>query len=303
MNRGGGCAYNYHCAYSNCLSWKSPTQPLPAIREPKVVFEQLFGAGDNATDRAARMRTNRSLLDWVAAELGDLKRSLSPVDRQLLDQYTTNIRELERRIELVQAQNTSGEERQMPEAPSGVPDRWEEHMQLMFDLQLLALQADLTRAITFKIGYDLSNKTFPDSGTNKSFHGASHHGNVPGAVMEFNLINTYRTAQLAYFLEGMKNTMDGDASLLDKSVVVFGSAMGDPNLHNHRRCPLVLFGRANGFLEGDMHLRAPVGTPMANVFVSLMQGIGHDDMSDFGDSTGEFPLTSPTGRAPLEVGS
>lgn len=164
-------------------------------------------------------------------------------------------------------------------------------MRLMFDLQLLALQSDLTRVITFKIGYDLSNKTFPESGTSKSFHGSSHHGNVPAAIMEFNLINTHRLAQVGYLLDKLKNTMEGDSSLLDKSVIVWGSAMGDPNLHNHRRCPLLLMGHGNGALEGNLHLRAPEGTPMANVFVSLMQRIGHEDFDRFGDSTGEFSLS------------
>ena len=297
MDRGGGCAYNYHCAYTTTLAWASPTQPLPAIREPRRVFEQLFGAGDSPDDRAVRLRSSQSLLDWVLVELNDLKRELGALDRQALDQYATHIRELERRIELVEAQNSSGEERQMPEAPSGIPDRWEDHMRLMFDLQVLALQADLTRVITFKTGFDLQNSTFPDSGTSKSFHASSHHGNVPAAIMEFNVINTYRLGQMAYFLEKMKNTVEGEASLLDKTAIIWGSPMGDPNLHNHRRCPLLLMGHANGALEGNLHLRAPKGTPMANVFVSLMQRLGHDDMRAFGDSTGEFPLSFPAGRS------
>ena len=297
MDRGGGCAYNYHCAYTTTLAWASPTQPLPAIREPRRVFEQLFGAGDSAADRAVRLRNNQSLLDWVLVELNDLKRELGALDRQALDQYATHIRELERRIDLVEAQNSSGEERRMPEAPSGIPDRWEDHMQLMFDLQVLALQADLTRVITFKTGFDLQNDTFPDSGTSKSFHASSHHGNVSAAIMEFNVINTHRLGQMAYFLEKMKNTMEGEASLLDKTAIIWGSPMGDPNLHNHRRCPLLLMGHANGALEGNLHLRAPKGTPMANVFVSLMQRLGHDDMHAFGDSTGEFPLSFPVGRS------
>ncbi len=302
MDRGGGCNYNYHCAYTNSAAWASPNQPLPAIREPRVVFEQLFGAGDSVADRANRLRTNRSVLDWISTQLASLKSELWEVDRIALDQYTTHIRELERRIELVEAQNNSGEERQMPEAPSGIPDRWEEHMALMFDLQLLALQADLTRVITFKIGYDLSNKTFPESGSNKAFHGASHHGNVPAAIMEFNRINTHRLGQMTYLLEKLKNTVEGSASLLDKTAIVWGSAMGDPNLHNHRRCPLLLMGHANGALEGNLHLRAPEGTPMANVFVSLMQRIGHDDFRRFGDSTGEFSLSFPTGPVAVSQG-
>ena len=292
IDRGGGCAYNYHCAYTTSLAWAAPNQPLPAIREPRTVFERLFGAGDTPEDRAARRRTDRSVIDWIATEVARLRMSLGVVDRVAMDEYLEHIREIERRIQLVEARNTSGEERVMPEAPSGVPDSWEEHMRLMFDLQVLALQTDLTRVITFKTGFDQSNRSFPTSGTTKSHHGASHHGNVPGDIMDFNLINTHRTSQLGYFLERMKNTMDGDASLLDKTAIVWGSPMGDPNLHNHRRCPLVLMGHANGALEGNLHLRAPQGTPMANVFVSLMQAIGHD-MPAFGDSTGEFPLGFP----------
>jgi len=290
IDRGGGCAYNYHCAYTTSLAWASPERPLPAIREPRVVFERLFGAGDTPEDRAARRQTNRSMIDWIATELSRLKRTLSAADRAALDEYTEHIREIERRIELVEARNTKGEEREMPEAPSGVPDSFEEHMQLMFDLQVVALRSDLTRVITFKTGFDQSNRTFPESGTTKSIHGASHHGNVPADILDFNKINTYRISQLDYFLKRMRDTVDGDASLLDKTAIVWGSAMADGNLHNHRRAPLLLLGRANGALEGGQHLRAPEGTPMANVFVSLMQKIGHDEMTTFGDSTGAFPL-------------
>jgi hypothetical protein len=292
QNFGGGCGYNYHCAYKTSVSWKSPNEPLPGIREPRAVFEQLFGAGDSPAQRSARLRTKQSVLDWIVTELADLKRDLGAVDRQALDQYTTHIRELERRIQLVEAQNRSGEERQMPEAPSGVPDSWTQHVELMFDLQVLALQADLTRVSSFKYGAQ-SNGTFPESGVTKAWHSASHHGNVPTAILEFNTINTYRVGRMTYFLEKMKSTMEGDASLLDKSVIMWGSAMGDPNLHNHRRCPLLLLGKGNGVLTGNLHLRAPDGTPMANAFVSLMQSLGHDDFVRFGDSTGDFPLTFP----------
>jgi hypothetical protein len=303
VDPGGGCEYNYHCAYRSLLAWASPTEPLPAIAEPRAVFEQLFGAGDSAADRAARLQTKQSVLDWLVTELARVNRKLGAVDRQALDQYTTNIRELERRIGLVEAQNNSGEERAMPEAPSGIPDSWVEHVELMFDLQVLALQADVTRVISFITGIDQANRTHPESGVNKSWHGASHHGNVPTSIMDFHAINTYRLSQMAYFLEKMKNTMDGDASLLDKTAIVWGSPMGDPNLHNHRRCPLILMGKANGALEGNMHLRAPQETPMANVFVSLMQALGHDDMQHFGDSTGEFPLSFPRGTAVSQVGA
>ena len=168
IDRGGGCAYNYHCAYATTLAWASKNQPLPAIREPRVVFERLFGAGDTPEDRAARRRTDRSMIDWIATEVARLKRTLGHADRVAMDEYLGHIRELERRIQLVEARNQSGDAPEMPESPSGVPDSFEEHMQLMFDLQVLALQADLTRVITFKTGFDLSNRTFPESGTTAS---------------------------------------------------------------------------------------------------------------------------------------
>jgi hypothetical protein len=296
IDRGGGCAYNYHCAYTTTLAWASPNQPLPPIREPRAVFERLFGSGDTPEDRAARRRTDRSMIDWIATEVARLRRELGAVDRAALDEYVTHIREIERRIELVEARNASGEEREMPEAPSGVPDNWEEHIRLMFDLQVLALQSDLTRVITFKTGFDQSNRAFPVSGSTRSIHGASHHGDVPEDILEFNKINTYRTSQLSYFLTKLRDTMDGEASLLDKTAIVWGSPMADPNLHDHRRCPLMILGKANGALEGGIHHRAPLGTPMANVFVSLMQGLGHD-IDSFGDSTGAFDLSLPGGVA------
>lgn len=291
IDRGGGCAYNYHCAYTTSLAWASPSQPLPAIREPRAVFERLFGAGDSEQDRIERRRTDKSMLDWMVAEVDRLSRSLGPADRVALDEYLQHIREVERRIQLMEARSVSGENREMPAAPSGIPGTWEEHMQLMFDLQVLALQSDMTRAITFKTGFDQSNRTFPQSGTNKSIHGASHHGNVPDDIMDFHKINTYRMSAIAYFLEKMKNTIDGDSSLLDKTAIVWGSPMGDPNLHNHKRCPLLLMGHANGALEGNMHIAAAEGTPMANAFVTLMNGIGHE-LDSFGDSNAALSLTT-----------
>lgn len=292
IDRGGGCAYNYHCAYTTSLAWATPNQPLPAIREPRAVFERLFGAGDSEQDRMERRQTDKSMLDWMLTEVDRLSKSLGAADQVALDEYLQHIREVERRIQLMEARSAGGgNDREMPEAPSGIPGSWDEHMQLMFDLQVLALQSDMTRAITFKTGFDQSNRTFPDSGTNKSIHGASHHGNVPDDIMDFHKINTYRTGALAYFLDKLKNTVDGDASLLDKTAIVYGSPMGDPNLHNHIRCPLLLMGHANGALEGNMHVAAAVGTPMANAFVSLMNGMGHE-LDSFGDSNGALALKS-----------
>jgi Protein of unknown function (DUF1552) len=173
-----------------------------------------------------------------------------------------------------------------------VPDSFSEHMHLLFDLQVLALQSDMTRVISFKTGRDAQNRVFPESGSSQPFHPASHHGNREDRVMEFNKITKYRVGQLAYFLEKMKQASDGDGSLLDKTLIVWGSPMADPNIHNHRRCPLMLLGHANGMLKGNMHVKAADGTPMANVMLTLMHQLGLDDVTTFGDSTGEFPLTT-----------
>lgn len=292
--KAGGCQYGYHCYYESVVSWESPTQPLPAIREPRAAFERLFGSGDSPADRAERRQTRRSLLDWLAEDVARLRLNLGAVDRVALDQHLSQIRELERRIEVVEERNASGEERELPEAPLGVPDSWREHMEIMFDLQVAAFQGDVTRVISFKTGADLSNRIFPESGVNKSFHATSHHGNKPETILEYQAINTYRLGAVPYLLEKLKNTTEAGVPLLDRTAIVWGSAMGDPNLHAHRRCPLVLIGKANGALEGNMHVKAPDGTPMANVFVSLLRGLGHD-VRHFGDSTGALPLGVPRG--------
>ena len=287
-DKGGGCDYNYSCSYTDSISWASPTEPLPMIRSPRTAFDMLFGAGGSAEERARRRRTHGSILDWVAEEVAGLRRELGAQDRLRVDRYLDSVREIERRIERVEARNASGEPRELPGAPPGVPDSFSEHMRLMFDLQVLALQTDTTRVIAFKTGRDASNRRFPESGSNRGFHPASHHGGRERAIMEFNRICQYRTGQMAHLLKRLEETMDGDASLLDRSMIVWGSPMGDANLHNHRRCPLVLMGGANGRLTGGVHLKAESGTPMANVFTSLLHRLGHDDLAGFGDATGEF---------------
>ncbi len=289
-DKGGGCDYNYSCAYTDSISWSSPTTPLPMIRSPRVAFDLLFGAGGTAGERALRRRTHRSILDWVASEVGDMRRQLGAMDRERLDRYLDSVREIERRIERVEARNTSGEPRELPEAPAGVPDSFSEHMKLMFDLQVLAFETDMTRVVSFKTGRDASNRTFPESGSERGFHPASHHGGREEGILEFNKICRYRTAQLAYFLQRLQETADGEANLLDRTMIVWGSPMGDANLHNHRRCPLVVLGGAGGKLEGGRHLKAPDGTPMANVFTALLHKLGHDDLRAFGDANGVFAL-------------
>jgi len=289
-SQAGGCAYGYSCAYTDNLSWASATEPLVMIRDPRVAFEQLFGSGATAEERAERRRTDQSILDLVADRVADLSRVLDSADRNRMDGYLENVREIERRIQQVEARNSSGEVRELPEAPTGVPDSFREHMEMMFDLQVLALESDTTRVFSFKIGRDSSARVYPESGTDKPFHPASHHGGSEEAILEFEMINRYHVSMLPYFLEKLKNIQEGESNLLEKSMILYGSPMGDPNVHNHRRVPFITLGHANGHLEGNMHLRAPEGTPLANVMLNLLHKLGLDDMKSFGDSTGDFVL-------------
>jgi len=297
VDQSGGCAYGYSCVYTDSISWASPTQPLPLIRDPRVAFEMLFGSGATPEERTRRRRTNASILDWITEEVGYLRRELGPNDHQRLERYLDNVRELERRIQGVEAQNSSGEERELPGAPAGVPDSFDEHMKLMFDLQALAFAADMTRVFSFKPGRDASGRVYPESGTDTPFHPASHHGGNEERILDFAKINKYHVGMLPYFLEKLKDIQEGDANVLDKTMIVFGSPMADGNVHNHRRCPLVVLGKGNGQLEGNLHLKAPDGTPMANAMLTLMHKLGIDDLDSFGDSTGELSLSAPGSAA------
>ena len=290
VDQAGGCAYGYSCVYTDTISWASPTQPLPMIRDPRAVFEQLFGAGGTPEQRAERLATDRSILDWVMGEMSGLRRDLSAADQHRLDLYTTNIRELEQRIRRIEAQNTGGEEREIPEAPVGVPDDFAEHVKLMFDLQVLAFMSDATRVFSLKLGRDASPRVFPESGSDSPYHAASHHGGREDRVRDFAKINTYHVSMIPYFLEKLQSVTEGDSTLLDKTMVMYGSAMADSNLHNHIRCPLFLVGGANGMLKGENHVKATPGTPMANVMLGLLQDMGVRDIESFGNSNGVFSI-------------
>ncbi|HUF68929.1 MAG TPA: DUF1552 domain-containing protein [Longimicrobiales bacterium] len=292
VDQAGGCAYGYACVYTDTISWASETEPLPMIRDPRVAFDQLFGAGGSPEQRSARRRTDRSILDWISGEVSTLNRNLGPTDRERLSHYLENIREIERRIQRIEMHNTSGEPRDMPEAPAGVPDSFEEHVKLMFDLQALAFMSDMTRVFSFKLGRDGSGRVYPDSGVNSAFHPASHHGGRENNVKDFAKINQYHVSMLPYFLDTLKNTMEGDSSLLDKTLIVYGSPMGDSNLHNHKRCPLFLAGKANGKLAGGLHIKAEDGTPMANTMLSVLHSLGVDDVASLGDSTAPMDLNT-----------
>src|SRR5688572_6101519 len=293
LDQAGGCTYNYSCAYTDSISWASPNEPLPMIRDPRVAFDMLFGSGSSTKDRAERRVTRRSILDWVQGEVATVRKDLGNTDRTRLDRYLTYVREIERRIEAIEARNSSGEERALPDAPAGVPDSFSEHMRLMFDLQVLAFQSDMTRIITFKIGRDAQNRVFPESGSLQPFHPSSHHGDREERIMEFNKICKYRVQQVTYLIDRLKEANEGDKTLLDKTMVVWGSPMADPNVHNHRRCPLFLVGHANGALKGNMHIKAADGTPMANAFLTMGHILGME-LQQFGDSTGELSLNQPS---------
>ena len=294
VDEGGGCQYGYSCAYVDSLSWATPHKPLPMIRDPRVVFDQLFGMfkkDGTPAEQRERLAENRSMLDWLLTSSNRLRSRLGATDRARLDEYLENVRELERRIQTVEAFNRSGEERELPGAPAGVPDSYREHVKLMFDLQLLAFTTDITRVFSFKLSRDGSNRVFPDSGFGGPFHNTSHHGAKEQRILDFAKINTYHVGLLPYFLQKLKDTRDGDSNLLENSLVMYGSPMGDPNFHNHKRVPFILAGHAGGALKGGQHFKAPNRTPLSNVMLSLLHALGLDDLKSFGDSEGAFALS------------
>jgi hypothetical protein len=207
-----------------------------------------------------------------------------------MDQYLEDVREVERRIQRIEEHNSKDDPSQLPKTPVGVPDSFQEHVQIMFDLQALAFSSGVTRVSSFKMSRDATGRAFPESGVRAAFHLASHHGEDEAKIIDFEKINRYHVGMIPYFLEKLKRTPDVDGTLLDNTVVMYGSPMGNPNVHNHKRCPLFLAGHAGGQLAGNIHLKAPDGTPMANVFLTLLRKIGVRDIETFGDSTGEFDI-------------
>jgi hypothetical protein len=292
VDQAGGCVYGYSCVYTDTISWANPTTPMPMVRDPRVVFDQLFGVGATPEERAANRRADKSILDWITTQVTSLRKELGASDKQRLKEYLENIREIERRIQQVEARNKSGESRELPDAPIGVPDSYSEHVKIMMDLQVLAFASDVTRVFSFKLGRDGSSRSYPESGVTTGFHPASHHGEREDRIIDYSKINRYHVSLVPYLLEKMKNTPDGDGNLLDNSLVMYGSPMGDSNVHNHKRCPLFLAGKMGGKLKGGLHLKAADGTPMANVLLTLLHNLGRDDMKTFGDATGEFDLNN-----------
>jgi hypothetical protein len=285
LDASGACGYNYSCVYMDTISWSSPTTPLPMTYNPRVAFEDLFGTGGSPAERAARRKANMSVLDRVTHDVTRLRKDLDAKDRGRLDTYLENVREVERRIQAIEAYNSSGVQREVPSAPVGVPDSWEELVHLMFDLQALAFSAEVTRISTMKLSRDTSNRVFPESGNVTPFHSASHHGETPRGIDDYAKINRYHINLMTPFLQKLKNTPDGDGSLLDHSMILFGSPMGDSNVHSHKRVPLLLLGHANGALKGNLHVRCKDETPEANVLLTMLHKLGIET-DHFGDSTG-----------------
>jgi hypothetical protein len=271
----------------NTLNWQTPTTPLPMEINPRVVFERLFGGGGTLDERLARMRADRSLLDFVAADLKHLERGLPSRDRARLDEYLGYIREIERRIQ--RAEQQAKNQPDVPNAPVGVPESYVEHVALMFDLLALAYQADLTRVFTFMMAREVSQRTYPEIGVTEPHHSISHHGNRPQAIEGHAKLNQYHVSMLAKFLERLRSTPDGDGTLLDHSLIVYGSGMSDGNGHTGGPLPHVLIGGAAGQMKGNQHVMTPQGTPMANLLLTVSQKFGVEQ-GKFGVSTGTIDL-------------
>jgi hypothetical protein len=283
----GACDPGYSCAYINTLNWQTATTPLPMEINPRVVFERMFGSGGTAADRAGRMRTDRSLLDFIAADLRQLEIGLGAPDRTRLGEYLGYVREIERRIQGAERRAQANPD--VPDTPVGVPEAYAEHVALMFDLLALAYQADLTRVFTFMMAREVSQRTYPEVGVTEPHHSISHHGNRPAAIAGHATLNAHHVGLFAKFVERLRSTPDGDGSLLDHSVIVYGSGMSDGNGHTGAPLPHVVVGRGGGRIGGNRHLIAPEGTPMANLLLTLAHVSGVE-LESFGVSRGTLDL-------------
>ena len=288
----GNCDNGYSCVYMNTLSWSTPTTPLPTEANPRVVFERMFGDGGTVAERKSELHKSGSILDWVLEDMADLRRELGPADRVRVDGYVDSVREVERRIQRAERQGAA----MLPdvlERPIGPPPQWEEHVKLMFDLQALALQADITRVITFQMAREASTRSYPQIGVAEAHHPVSHHQNNPEKLAKLAKINAYHVSLFAYFLDKLKSTADGDGSLLDHSMYLLGSGLGNPHQHDHSKLPVLVAGGGGGILKGGRHLNYPEPTPMANLLLTMLDKAGVH-LERFGDSTGKVDLmTAP----------
>jgi len=280
------CGEGYSCVYTNTISWATPTRPLPMEINPQVVFERMFGSGGSAEERALRRAQQRSILDSVTEDLSRLKLQVAVPDRVRLDQYLEDVREIERRLQIAMSQSASVPDMSVP---YGVPESFDEHIKLQFDLLALAFQADITRVGSLLMARDLTGRVYPAAGTDISFHGGSHHAEDPGRIAQYAILNRYHTSMVAYFADKLNSIPEGDGTLLDNSLTLFGSNMGNSNQHLHYDVPMVLVGGAGGRLKGDRHLNFRTKTvPTSNMLLSILDLCGVPQES-IGDSTGELP--------------
>ena len=282
----GQCDNGYACVYQNNLSWSSPTTPLPAEAHPRVVFERLFGEGGTAADRRAALRKRASLLDWVHDDITRLQNQLGPEDRARVNQYLDTVREVERRIQKAEAA-TADDHLPDLDRPTGVPAAYADHAKLMFDLQVLAMQADVTRVMTFQLARETSNRTYPEIGVPDPHHPLTHHGNDPDKIARMAKINAFHVSLFAYYLDRLKSTPEGDGTLLDHSLVLYGSGMGNPNIHDHVNLPILVAGGAAGRVKGGRHIKYAEPTPLANLHLTLLERVGVR-MDAFADSRGKI---------------
>jgi len=280
----GSCDRDYGCIYMNTLSWRTPTTPMPMEINPRKVFERMFGQGGSATERLARIKEDKSILDAITRDVATLQVQLGPSDRRMMTQYLENVREIERRIQ--RAETSQGDEDlQLPARPSGVPFDYEEHIKLMYDLMTLAYQADVTRVITFMISREVSNRTYPQVGVTDGHHAISHHQNRAEKMEKNVKIQTYNISQFGYFLDKLKKTPDGDGSLLDHIALLYGSNMSNSNAHDHYPLPNLVIGGAAGRMQGGRHLKYADHTPMTNLLVTMLDKVGVKQET-LGDSSG-----------------
>jgi hypothetical protein len=284
LSLAGQCDNGYACVYQNNLSWSSPTTPLPSEAHPRVVFDRLFGDGDTAAERRAALKSRASLLDSVTDEFRRLNSQLGPADRARVSQYLDAVREVERRIQRAEA--VAAEHPVDVDRPVGVPAAYSDHARLMFDLQVLAFQADVTRVITFQLAREASNRTYTEVGVSDPHHPLSHHGNDPRKVARMALINRFHVSLFADFLAKLKATPEGGGSLLDHSLILYGSGMGDPNMHTHDNLPIIVAGGAAGKMRAGRHIRFAKPTPLANLHLTLLDKVGVR-LDSFGDSRGK----------------
>jgi hypothetical protein len=282
----GQCDNGYACVYQNNLSWSSPTTPLPAEAHPRIVFENLFGEGGNAAERRAAMKKRASLLDSVTQELASLQKRLGPSDRNRVTQYLETVRDVERRIQQAEA---TAKENPLPDLdrPQGVPASYDDHARLMFDLQMLALQGDITRVVTFQLAREASNRVYTEIGISDPHHPLTHHGNDPAKIADMAKINKFHVSLFAEFLQKLQATPEGDGSLLDHVLYLYGSGMGNPNLHDHVNLPIIVAGGAAGNMRGGRHIRYNDATPLANLHLTLLDKVGVR-LHSFADSDGKM---------------